>query len=99
MLGRTLRNTSRARNAAVEDVLIRHPEPVTRLFERWRERRQLARRIAALGDCGACGHPWAEHPGSGNECDGMCGECFYEFEHEQRESPAPGCRLPCPPLI
>lgn len=27
----------------------------------------------------------------------MCGECAYEFEHEQRETNDPGCRLPCPP--
>lgn|GEM_PF-6997972 len=24
--------------------------------------------------------------------------CAYEFEHDKRESSAPGCRLPCPAL-
>src|SRR4051812_7218008 len=52
---------------------------------------------APPGDCPHCRHPWCEHPGTGNDLDGMCGECAYEFEHDQRESPAPGCRLPCPP--
>jgi len=40
-----------------------------------------------------CWHPWVEHPGTGNDLNGMCGECAYEFEHKQRESSAPGCRL------
>jgi hypothetical protein len=39
-----------------------------------------------------------EHLGTGNDDDGMCGECAYEFEHDQRETSAPGCRLPCPTL-
>ena len=38
-----------------------------------------------------------EH-GFGNDVDGMCGECAYEFEHDQRETPEPGCRLPAPPV-
>ena len=42
----------------------------------------MARRLRALGDCPACGHPWGEH-GFGNDIDGMCGECAYEFEHAQ----------------
>jgi hypothetical protein len=67
-------------------------------FERRRERRQRARQLRQLGVCPECGHPWYEHPGSGNDLDGMCGECAYEFEHDQRESPAPGCRLPVPAL-
>lgn len=72
--------------------------PATEFLERRRRRRGLARRRAALGDCDACGHPWNEHSGSGNDIDGVCGECAYEFEHDQRETSASGCRLPCPPV-
>ena len=46
------------------------------------------------GVCPECQHPWSEHAGSGNDLDGVCGECAYEVEHGQRESPEPGCRLP-----
>lgn len=63
-----------------------------------RERRKQARRFRQLGDCPECRHPWFEHPGTGNDFDGMCGECAYEFEHDQRTSSAPGCRMPCPAL-
>ena len=67
-------------------------------IERGKIRRDLARRLRELGDCPDCRHPWVEHPGTGNDLNGMCGECAYEFEHDQRESAEPGCRLPCPPL-
>jgi hypothetical protein len=66
---------------------------------RRRQRREQARRIRQLGDCPACRHPWFEHAGTGNDLNGMCGECAYEFEHGQRESSAPGCRLSCPALV
>jgi NMD protein affecting ribosome stability and mRNA decay len=62
------------------------------------ERRERARRIRKLGLCPACGHPWSEHPGSGNDFDGMCSECYYEFDHEQRETADPGCRLSIPAI-
>ena len=71
---------------------------VSAFLERYRERRERARRLRQLGVCPHCRHPWCEHPGTGNDFEGMCGECAYEFEHGQRESPAPGCRLRCPPL-
>ena len=61
-----------------------------------REMRDRARQLRAFDECPACSHPWSEHPGSGNDADGMCGECAYEFEHPERESPDPGCRLSCP---
>jgi hypothetical protein len=60
--------------------------------------RERAHQLQALGDCPDCRHPWVEHPGTGNDLDGMCGECASEFEHQQRESAEPGCRLRCPPL-
>jgi hypothetical protein len=28
----------------------------------------------------------------------MCGECAYEFDHEQRETPEPGCTRTAPSL-
>ena len=59
-------------------------------FEQRRERRLRARRLRELGDCPECRHPWLEHFGTGNDMAGTCGECAYEFEHEQRESSAPG---------
>lgn len=65
-------------------------------FQGSKERRERARRIRDLGPCPACGHPWSEHLGSGNDFDGMCGECYYEFEHDQRETAAQGCRLSIP---
>jgi hypothetical protein len=71
---------------------------VSGFLQRRRERRQQARRPWRLGDCPQCHHPWMEHLGTGNDDDGMCGECAYEFEHDQRETSAPGCRLPCPTL-
>jgi hypothetical protein len=53
--------------------------------------------MRALGDCPVCGHRWMEH-GFGNDLDGTCGECVYEFEHDQRETPEPGCTLSAPPV-
>jgi hypothetical protein len=53
--------------------------------------------MVGLGRLPECRHPWAEHPGTGNDSDGMCGECAYELEHGQRDSASPGCRLPGPP--
>ena len=67
-------------------------------LERRRERRERARLLRRLGECPECRHPWSGHPGAENDFDGVCGECAYEFEHDQRESSAPGCRLPRPPL-
>jgi hypothetical protein len=84
------------RSAAGADVL-RHARRVATLLMRRRSRQELARRLRALGDCAACGHPWSEHLGSGNDVDGACGEGAYEFEHGQRELPEPGCTLPSPP--
>lgn len=49
-----------------------------------------------MGDCPVCGHPWLEHAGTGNDREGTCGECPYEFEHEQRDTDAEGCHSPCP---
>ena len=80
MSGRAVRHARRVRN------------PVSRL----RERREMARRVRALGDCPDCRHLWSEHIGYGNDRDGMCGECAYEFEHEQRETPDPGCTRTAP---
>jgi NMD protein affecting ribosome stability and mRNA decay len=57
---------------------------VISLLRRWRERAAQAHRLRALGDCPACGHPWDEHS-FGNDLDGMCGECAYEFEHNQAD--------------
>lgn len=68
------------------------------VVSRWRARRERWSRLWALGDCPDCGHPWAEHRGTGHDLDGMCGECAYEFDHEQRQTDAPGCRAPCPVL-
>ena len=66
----------------------------------WAARRLLARaaarRIEMLGCCAACGHPWSQHPGSGNDWDGMCGECHDEFEHDRRDTTEAGCRRPVP---
>ena len=73
-------------------------EPVSGFLERRRERRERARLLRRLGECPECRHPWSEHPGTENDLNGMCGECAYEFEHDQRESSAPGCRLLCPAL-
>lgn len=67
-------------------------------LERRGQRRQLVRRLGQLGVCPECRHPWTEHAGSGNDFEGICGECAYEFEHEQRESSGGACRLPCPTL-
>lgn len=55
-----------------------------------------SRRIRYYGSCAECGHAWREHPGGafGEPSDGTCGECQYEFSHEQRETTAPACRLP-----
>ena len=69
---------------------------VSGYLARRRDRRERVRRLRRLGDCPECRHPWLEHPGTGNELDGMCGECAYEFEHDQRRTAAPGCRLDCP---
>ncbi len=63
---------------------------------RRRRRQAVAASSVPAGDCDSCGHPWWEHLGSGNDRRGMCGECAYEFEHDQRETDAPGCRLPVP---
>lgn len=68
--------------------------PVVRL----QQRREMARRIRALGDCPNCGHPWSEHVGYGNDRDGVCGECAYELEHEQRETSERGCIRTAPSL-
>jgi hypothetical protein len=57
-----------------------------------------ARLLRRLGESPECRHPWFEHPGTENDLNGMCGESAYEFEHDQRESSAPGCRLHCPAL-
>ncbi|MGN6302970.1 MAG: PGPGW domain-containing protein [Angustibacter sp.] len=54
------------------------------------------RPVVPEGSCPDCGHPWWEHAGSGNDRRGMCGECAYEFEHQQRDTDAPGCRCPVP---
>ena len=72
--------------------------PVTAFLGRLRRRREQARRLRQLGDCAECRHPWSDHAGTGNDFEGMCGECSYEFEHDQRESSAPGCRRQCPVL-
>ncbi|MFC6006981.1 PGPGW domain-containing protein [Angustibacter luteus] len=61
-----------------------------------RRRASTADRHLPPGDCSGCGHPWSEHRGSGNDRRGMCGECAYEFEHDQRATEAPGCRLSIP---
>ncbi|MEO3937823.1 hypothetical protein V3N99_13845 [Dermatophilaceae bacterium Soc4.6] len=71
---------------------------MTAWWQRWRARRDVARRLAELGDCDVCRHLWSEHLGTGNDVDGVCGECAYEIEHSQRESAAPACARPCPPL-
>jgi hypothetical protein len=60
--------------------------PIARL----RRYQVMARRLRSLGDCPGCGHSWSEHAGHGNDRDGLCGVCAYEFEHAQRESPEPG---------
>ncbi len=65
-------------------------------MERRQRRQEWAERFRALGACPECRHPWSEHLGSENDVDGMCGECAYEFEHEQRGTSAPGCRLRVP---
>jgi len=75
-----------------------HPQRVSGFLERRRERRERARLLRQLGECPECRRPWSEHPGTGNDSNGMCGECAYEFEHDQRELSAPGCRLLCPAL-
>lgn len=55
---------------------------VSGYLARRRERREPLRPLRRLGDCPECRHPWLEHPGTGNELDGMCGECAYEFEQD-----------------
>jgi hypothetical protein len=77
---------------------MRHPRVREWLSGTARERRERARLLRRLGECSECRHPWSEHPGTENDFNDMCGECAYEFEHDQRESSAPGCRLPCPAL-
>jgi hypothetical protein len=77
---------------------MRHSQVVSSFIERRKQKRALARRLRELGDCPDCRHPWLEHPGTGNDINGMCSECVYEFEHDQRDSSAPGCRLLCPSL-
>jgi len=72
--------------------------PVRDPVDRLRQRPVMARRIRALGDCPNCRHLWSEHVGYGNDRDGMCGECAYEFEHDQRETPEPGCTRTAPSL-
>ncbi|GIG23205.1 hypothetical protein Cch01nite_39290 [Cellulomonas chitinilytica] len=44
------------------------------------------------GRCPGCDHRWDEHAGSGNDDDGVCGECAYEVEHGQYTSDAAPCR-------
>ena len=73
-----------------------HHRGVANLSQRWQERAETTRKLHAVGDCPACGHSWVEH-GFGNDVDGMCGECAYEFEHGQRETSEPGCKLSAPP--
>jgi len=71
--------------------LVRHP------IEGPRQHQELDRRLLALGDCPDCGHLWSEHVGYGNDRYGLCGECAYELEHDQRKVPEPGCRRVAPP--
>lgn len=62
----------------------------------------------AIGYCPACSHWWGEHAGSGNDEDGVCGECVYEVQHNMRAATgvcrrewvrtdgADATRFPCP---
>lgn len=70
---------------------VRHARRVKNPVSRLCEGREMARRVRTLGDCPDCRHLWVKHTGYGNDRDGMCGECAYELEHEQRETSDPGC--------
>lgn len=69
---------------------------LTGRFAEWRARRARAladRRERELAiTCPDCGHNWGEHAGSGNDRDGVCGECAYEVEHGFGSADSAPCR-------
>jgi hypothetical protein len=54
--------------------------------------RRARRELELANRCPDCSHNWGEHAGSGNERDGVCGECAYELEHGYRSEDSVLCR-------
>jgi hypothetical protein len=65
-------------------------------WHRYRKHRRR-RKVPFYGLCPTCGHDWREHPGGIFEPSAdICGECQYEVDHDQRDTPEPPCQRPAP---
>jgi hypothetical protein len=69
-------------------------------------KRSLEERAIALrvwgAICESCGHSWGCHGPLNYDAvakDGVCDECQYEEDHQERETDAPLCTMTSPPEL